>query len=220
MRVSVLSFEQKGAVSKSSLSFQDNLIHALIQQQRFRVVERDLLDVVLQEHKLSRTELIDRTTALKVGKLLTAQSIITGSMIETLKGIELVARLVDTETAEILATEDVYGEEKDLAALRDLAEGMAIKFHRDFPLVEGVVIRKRGNDLFIDLGQDKIRFQRRIIVYKEEPVRHPITGRVLGADYEITGHARVTQVSPEMSKAELVEGKEQLIHPLDKVMTE
>jgi TolB-like protein len=220
MRVTVLPFEQKGMVSKPSLSFQDNLIHALITQNRFQVVERDLLDLILQEQKLSQTELIDRGTALKVGKLLTAQSIITGSVIETLQGIEFVARLVDTETSEILATEDAYGEVKDLPGLRTLAEGMAIKFHRDVPLVEGVILEKKGKSVFIDLGQNKIRFQRRIIVYKEEPVRHPLTGRVLGADYEVTGRARVTQVGPEMSKAELIAGQEQLIHPLDKVITE
>jgi len=43
---------------------------------------------------------------------------------------------------------------------------------------------------------------------------------VLGSDTQIIGRARVIQVQPEMSKAELIDGKHQLINPLDKVITE
>jgi phage terminase large subunit-like protein len=144
----------------------------------------------------------------------------TGSIIETRTGIEIVGRMIDTETSEILATEDVYDEIKDIPALRTLAEGMAIKFHREFPLLDGVVIQQKGKYIFIDLGQDKIKLQRRLIVYREEPIKHPVTGKVLGADNEIVGRARVTQVSPEMSKAEVIRGKPGAIRRLYKVMTQ
>jgi len=220
LSLTAFPFEQKGAVSEASLAFQDNLIDALVNRDRFQVVEREKLDVILQEQKLSRTELFDRRTALRLGRLVAAQSVITGSIIETRTGIEVVARMVDTETSEILATEDVYGEVKDLPALRSLAEGMAIKFHRDFPLVDGLIIERKGKDIFTDLGQDVIKLRRRLIVYREEPMKHPLTGKVLGADNEIIGHARVTQVMPEMSKAELLEQKAGAIRRLDKVITE
>ena len=149
-----------------------------------------------------------------------AQSVIIGSIIETRKGIEVVARMIDAETSEIIATEDVYDEVKDLPTLMSLAEGMAVKFHRDFPLVDGLVIECRGEDIFTDLGQDVIKLQRRIVVYREKPMKHPITGKVLGADTQIIGRARITQVQPEMSKAELIDGNRQLVNPLDKVITE
>jgi hypothetical protein len=131
LSISVIPFEQKGAVSEASVAFQDNLIAALVDRDRFRVLERDKLDLILQEQKLSRSDLIDRSTALRLGRLVAAQSIIPGSIIETRAGIEIVARIIDTETSEIMATEDVYDEAKDLPALRSLAEGMAIKFHRE-----------------------------------------------------------------------------------------
>ena len=57
-------------------------------------------------------------------------------------------------------------------------------------------------------------------MYREEPVEHPITGKVLGADSEILGRARVKQVSPEMSKAELVDQRGSRVNRLDKVITE
>ena len=220
LSLTVLPFEQKGVVSGASLSFQDNLIDGLVNRNRFSVVERDKLDMILREQKLSRTELIDRDTALKLGKLIAAESIITGSIIETREGVEIVGRLIDTETSEILATEDVYDEMKDLPALRSLAEGMALKFHRDFPLLEGLIIQQKGKNIFTDLGQEKIKVRRRLIVYREEPIKNPVTGKILGADNMILGRARVTQVMSEMSKAEIMDGEAGAIGLKDKVITE
>lgn len=220
LSLTVLPFEQKASISEASLSFQDNLINALVNQDRFRVVEREKIDMILQEQKIGRTKLIDKSTALKLGRLIAAQSIITGSIIETGTGIEIVARWIDTETSEILAVEDVYDEVKDLPALRLLAQGMAVKFHRDFPLLDGLIIRQKGKYIFTDLGQDKIRIQRRLIIYREEPITHPVTGKVLGADNVIIGRARVTQVMPDLSKAEISVGRDISIKPMDKVITE
>jgi hypothetical protein len=220
LSLSVNPFEQKGMVSESSLSFQDYLIDALVVQNRFRVVERDKLDLILQEQKLSRSNLIDRSTALRLGHLLAAQSILTGSIIETRTGIEIVARMIDTETSEIVATKDVYDEAKDFLTLRSLAEGMATKFHREFPLLDGLVIQSSGKQIFTDLGQDEVKLQRRLIVYREEPLEHPVTGKVLGADNAIIGRARIDQIMPEMSRAELLDGNVGIVHRLDKVITE
>jgi TolB-like protein len=220
LSLTVFPFEKKGAVAQTGLSFQDNLIANLIDQNRFRIVERDKLDIILSEQKLSRTKLIDKSTALKLGRLMAAQSIIAGKIIETSTGIEIVARLIDTETSEILAAEDVYDEVKDPAALRSLAEGMAVKFHREFPLLDGLVVQKKGEHIFTDLGQGRIKNQRRLIVYREEPVKHPVTGKIIGADNQIIGRARVTQVMPEMSKAVLLDAGDDIVKPLDKVITE
>ena len=220
LSLTILPFEHKGSISHAALSFQDNLTNALVNQNRFGVIERDKLDLILQEQNLSRTKLIDQRTALQLGRLAAARSVVTGSMIETTKGIEIVARMIDTETSEILATEDVYDEIKDLPALRSLAEGMAIKFHHDFPLVEGLVIQHKGNYVFTDLGHNKAMLKRRFIIFREEPIKHPATGKILGSDNVILGRARIMQVMPDMSKAEIVEGDIDNIKPLDKVITE
>lgn len=220
LSLTVLPFEQKGEVSGVSLSFQDNLIDSLVNENRFRVVERDKLHLILEEQKLSRSKLIDKTTALRLGKLVAAQTIITGSIIESRTGIEIVSRMIDTETSEILASQDVYGEEKDLPALRSFAEGLAIKFHRDFPLVSGLIIKKKGDNIFTDLGQSVIKPHRRLIVYQEEPITHPTTQKVLGTDNEIVGRARVTQVMQEISRAKVVSGKAEGIKMIHKVITE
>ncbi|HIJ36607.1 MAG TPA: hypothetical protein HPP59_04955, partial [Deltaproteobacteria bacterium] len=49
LSMTVLPFEQKGEVSGASLSFQDNLTDGLVNRNRFRMVERNKLDTILQE---------------------------------------------------------------------------------------------------------------------------------------------------------------------------
>jgi len=220
LSMTVLPFEEKGAVSQAGSSFQDTLTDKLVNQNRFRLIERQKLDAILQEQKLSSSDLIDKKTALKLGKLVAAQTIVTGSIIESGIGMEIVGRVIDTETSEILASQDVYDEVKDLRGLQTLAEGLAIRFHREFPLLNGTVIKQKGKWIFTDIGDDKISLQRRLIVYHEEPIKHPVTGKLLGADNEILGRARVVQVMPGMSKAELSDGDPASVKPLDKVISE
>lgn len=220
MSLTVVPFEQKGIVSEASLSFNDNLINGLVNQNRFQVVDRDQLDKILLEQKISRTQLVDRDTALMLGKLVAARSVITGSIIESHKGIEIVARMIDTETSMIIEMEDVYDEAKDLLSLKKLSEGLAIKFHKDFPLLDGNVVQQKGNVIFTDLGTGKVKLHRRLIIYREELIKHPITGKVLGADNIIIGRARVTQILPDLSKAEISSSQKMLARPMDKVITE
>lgn len=220
LKVSVLPFERQGELSPAANSFHDNLTDALVEEDRFQVVERNKLELILQEQKLSGTALIDRNTAIRLGKLVAAKAIITGSIIETRNGIEIVGRMIDTETSEIIDTEDVYDEIKDLQAVIKMAKGMAIKFHMEFPLVGGIVLIRKGNDIFTDIGENKIALKRRLIVYREEKIVHPVTGTVLGADNIIIGNAIVTQVLPDMSKAEIVNGNPDEIDKMHMVITE
>jgi len=220
MRTTIMPFEQKGSLSDASRSFQDNFTNALVNQNRFQIIERQKIDYVLQEQKLSQTDLIDKSTALRLGKLVASQSIITGSIVETQSGLEIIARMIDTETSELLASKDVFGEEKSLPALKSLSKGMAIKFHHEFPLIEGIVVQKKGKNIFTDIGDPKAKLARRLIVYREEPIKHPVTGKILGMDNTIIGKARVTQVMQDLSRAEVVDGDINSMKPLDRVITE
>jgi hypothetical protein len=220
--IALLPLENKGSDTGLINMFEDLLLVSLIDQNRFKIIEREKLDTILQEQKLSRTKLIDEKTALKVGRLLAARGTLVGNFLETRIGVEVVARLIDNETSEIMTVKDVYYEFKDRAGLMTMAESLAIKFHREFPLVDGIIIQKKGKSVFTDLGKGKAKPERRLIVYREgEPVRHPVTGKSLGCDTEIVGYARVTQVMDQMSTATLIDGlKEETIRVQDRVMTE
>lgn len=220
MSVTIVPFEQKGEISEACLAFQDNLMDSMVSRNRFNIIEREKLDLILSEQKLSRSGLIDKETAIRLGRLIAARCVMTGSIIESHKGIEIVGRLIDTETSKILSTQDVYDEVKDLSALRSLAEGLALKLHREFPLVEGVVVQQKGRNIFTDLGHDRIKLDRHLIVYREEPVIHPKTGKELGKDNVIIGCAKVNQVMPEMSRAVFFGENRAGIKEMDKVITE
>jgi tetratricopeptide (TPR) repeat protein/TolB-like protein len=220
LKVTVLPFDMQGDMSAASLSFQTHMLDALYRRNRFRLVERDALDAILQEQKLSQTALIDQRTAVHVGRLASAQSIIAGDIIETRRGIEIVSRMIDTETSDILASEDVYSETKDRQSMRALADGMAIKYHRDFPLVGGVVVKKNGKSIITDLGAETVRLHRCILVYDESPIHHPSTGALLGADKAILCRARVTMVDTDISKAELLGDSSDSVRELHKVITQ
>ena len=220
LRLSVFAFELKGDVAPASLAFQDDFIDQLVRRRRFQVVERQRLDVILEEQKLSRTQLLDRSTALELGRLAAAQVIVTGRMVQTRTGIEIVGRVIDCETAEILDTVDAYSEAVDLRGLRHMAEALALNIHREFPLVDGIVVQKKGRIIFTDLGSDKIRAQRRMLVYDDRPVRHPSSGAPMGADHRILAKARVVQCDKGLSKAELQAGFDPAVRAHHKVITQ
>lgn len=219
LRLSVFAFDRKGEISSLSLAFQDNFIHQLVQQHRFQLIERSELEHILQEQKISRTRLIDRSTAVRLGRLAAAQVIVGGALVETRSGIEVIGRVIDSETSEVLATADAYTETGGLAGLQALARVLALKIHREFPLVQGRVVNTDKDIIFTDLGSPKIRAQRHILVFREKPVHRFRTGDILGEDCQVLGTARVIQAGPQLSKARLRSGDATNIHPQQKVMT-
>ncbi len=220
LRMGVLPFEMRGEISAAGFAFQDNFIHQLVRLQRFQVVERERLDAILQEQKLSGSPLIDTPTAVRLGRLAAAQTMVAGTMIATRTGTEVIGRVIDSETAEILTTVDVYNEINTLPGFSDMARSLALKIQREFPLVDGLVVDKQGNIIFTDLGREKLRVQRRVIVYQDRPVSHPVTGRSMGSDHQVLGQARVIQCGPQHSKAKLQSGYDPQIKPQHKVITQ
>jgi TolB-like protein len=69
--------------------------------ERLHVVERDRLDAVMKEQKLSLSDLMDTENAITVGRVLSARFILTGSVIEMTGSVVIFARIVGVETAEV-----------------------------------------------------------------------------------------------------------------------
>ena len=87
-----------------------------------RLVERTQLEKILTEQKLSLSGMVDQRTAIQVGKLLQADRLLLGSFLELGPNLCLQVRLVDTDSAALLASEKVVGpREKFSESLEDLA---------------------------------------------------------------------------------------------------
>jgi TolB-like protein len=95
----------------------DMLITDLGQVQALRIVEREKLNQVLGELKLSRSKFIDPKTAQRLGKGLAAQFILSGGY--TLAGdtIRIDARVFNVETGAVLTSERVEGKKDEFFAL-------------------------------------------------------------------------------------------------------
>jgi len=80
----------------------DLLITDMAANPSMRVVERDRIQSILQEHDLVRSKSIDPQTAVRLGKLLGAAYLVTGGFMSDGKGTLLVtSRVINVETGAI-----------------------------------------------------------------------------------------------------------------------
>ncbi|MBF0510349.1 MAG: hypothetical protein HQK57_15675, partial [Deltaproteobacteria bacterium] len=223
MSLAVLPFEIKGAQPQLADSVCDSLITSLVNQQRFNLVARgpELLNV-LQEHKLSRTELADKDQAVKAGRLIGAEAVMTGVANETQNSIEIFCRVIDTETGRILSATDVFDHDKSPARMKYLLDGLSLKFAQAIPVTEGKVIMVKEKELVVNIGSESaVKEEMRIIIFRPgEAIKDPDTGVVLGADNKVIGRARLTQVQDKFSKSEWISKDPPTeVKPKDSVIT-
>jgi Ca-activated chloride channel family protein len=69
--------------------------------QTLQVVEREKMEMILAEQKLALSDLIDTTNAIRVGHLLTASHILTGTVLEMPGSVVIFGRIINVETAEV-----------------------------------------------------------------------------------------------------------------------
>jgi len=96
-----------------------------------KVVERDKIDFVLKEIMMSKEGLVDESTAVRAGKLLGAQIMIFGSVMQIdSKNARMLVKAVKVETSEILATAERKGKpeffEMEAELVKDLAKKLDI----------------------------------------------------------------------------------------------
>jgi hypothetical protein len=197
MSIAMLTLEHRGAASVAGAALNDRLISAFVGQKRFNLVEREKIRDVLTELELSGSQLADPATAPRIGRIVAADTILSGAVAETDRAIEVVTHLIDTESAVILATNDAFDEAKDLAAVDALAERLAFKYQRDFPLLEGRIIDASGSNILVDLGTEHgLKPHRKLILFRTGASTDPATSVP-----SPLGEAKVSEVFPGHSDA-------------------
>ncbi len=196
MSLSVLFFKDDRRTASISKEYHRFLIRALAKQSRFQIfsiegVQNNVTD---------------------------AQYNITGSINDkSNQGIGVTCEIVDAKTGRIIAFTDVYDEVNNIDDLKSLAEGMANKIHQEFPLVSGKVLYKEGKEIFTDIAHPNLKIGTRLIVHRED--EKVISGRTIVYS-KIIGYARITDISPELTKALLQDCNPDEIRLHDKVITE
>jgi TolB-like protein len=82
-----------------------------------KVVERERLQWLLDEINLQQSQYVDESTAVRMGKMLGATTVLFGAYTVFRGDIQISARLVKVETGEILLAEQIMGDRDDFFEL-------------------------------------------------------------------------------------------------------
>ncbi len=206
-KVAVLDFQLQGEgfeTKDMGSIVAEWFITALVKTGRFDVVERAMLKKILDEQKMGLTGVIDEKTATKLGKILGVKVIISGSVMKLENILEVNARIIDVETASIIAAENVKATAS--TSLQSLIVQMSEKIIKNFPL-EGYVVARNGDEVTIDLGKlAGVKSEMEFMVFKEgKVIKHPKTGEVLDIEKIETGKLKISDVNNKIATAEISE---------------
>jgi hypothetical protein len=222
MGVAVLPFENKGASKDLGEIILDKMITVLWNQERFKVMERAALNQVLAEQSLGQSGVLDATTAAEIGKGIGVDAIIIGSVAAAPSGaLSIDTRVIDTESAAIIVAHDTYTGSSDAQSVKNAVENLARKITESLPLVDGYVIRIDETELIIDVGRNGgMKKGMKCVIYKEgAPIKHPITGEILGKETDVIAEVLVTDVFDKYSVAKQLAGTGGTISIGDKFIT-
>jgi hypothetical protein len=207
LTITIYPFKEEKKMDEPLESYvQTFLTNAFVNQQRFNILERTELNKLLDEQEISQEAIFDQMTAIRLGRLMASEAVLLGDIFASAQSVEIIARMVDTETSLILAEKDVYWEGRIRAGFREILEGLALKFQHHFPLCEGTVINEKSGKVIINLGRNKRIFKgMRFLAFRESsPVVDPDTGSELGRDTEILGLVAAKEISDKFSKGEVL----------------
>jgi hypothetical protein len=166
-------------------------VDQMIRNGRVRMVERALFDKLAEELKLGSSQLVDRNTALSLGRLLAARLILFGEVIYTEGQTQVTMRLVETETGLISASmTETFGSSDPTSAMVDrVAQGLLDKLEELYPL--------RGK--VSGVSEDEVRLNIGKAAGASQGERFAVPDRELVLE--------VTAVEPDTSLARVVEGE-------------
>ena len=222
LKVLVIPFQPFHCESTLGEYVSQHFLSSLVQQKRFHVVNREELDRVLVEQKLSQSELIDPKTGVKLGRIAQAEEALVGTVYEGTRSIEIFAQMVDTDTSEILLEKDVFHEDKTPQTLREITEGLAFKFKNAIPIVQGNILKVEGSAIHADIGEEeKVRKGSRVLVFRElAELVDPQSGKVIGCDTRELANAVIKEVEAGRSIGEIMKpGACEVVSLKDQVIT-
>jgi tetratricopeptide (TPR) repeat protein len=182
------------------------MTQALQADGRVAIVERALLDKLLAELKLSTSELADPQVALRVGRVLAARLIATGSFTYLDETGQFSVRLIETETTRVkaAATEIVTQPDQLGGVVAHVSQTLLTKLRQTYPL-QGRIVQIAPEGIFLNIGAERgitpgLVFQ---VFGKENPLQ--LDGQVVGYRRESVGFLEVTSVDGQFAQAKVLQ---------------
>ena len=103
-KTAVVEFTERGNldVQDAGSIIAEWITTALNKTGAFEVYERLSLEKLMEEHKMGMSGLLDESTIAQIGKMRGVQAIVTGSVLKFGDIVSVTAKLIDTETAQII----------------------------------------------------------------------------------------------------------------------
>jgi hypothetical protein len=209
MTLAFIDFETKG--KGGLMEGEDDFLrlsitNALKDSGRVKVVERAMLDKILQELNLSSSELANQDTKLQLGKLFSARMIATGSIVRFGGKLQVSLRLIETETSEVkVAITHEYADNGNAADIANaLVKELTTKLDQAYPL-RGEVAQVNGAEVVLNTGSNVgLKAGTKLRLLEEKKVS--IAGKLTTTTLE-QGSAEVTRVDKEVGYAKVTESK-------------
>jgi len=110
-RVAVIDFESIGDDPNIGRGVTEIVRTELIKTGSYEVVERALLNKIIEEQRFQLSDLVDPSKAVELGKLLGADLILTGSVVKIGTSYTINARFIDVKTGMAKRAEAIRGNE-------------------------------------------------------------------------------------------------------------
>jgi tetratricopeptide (TPR) repeat protein len=179
---------------------------------RVRVVERVILDKLLQELNLGTSDLTDPATALELGKVLSAKLISTGSLYYFSENYLLTMRLIDTETTHIakVITDNIAGTGSAQKDVHRLNRKILTTIIEKYPL-QGYVVRVENDEALVNLGavQGVVPGTQFDIIEPGAPVKY--RGKELKGKPNVIGQIEIAKVDTDFCRGRIVQNTRPIV---------
>ena len=204
-KIAVLDFKVLGkghADTEVAYVFTNQLVSALEKDGRFEIVEPGLIKKVIRERQLVLDKKEHRLIITDTAKLLGAKVLISGFVIKYQNITEVEVRVINVESASIIAAESVKTTAAD--PIEKKVDQLIEKVINIFPF-KGIVVFRKLNHIAIDLGRcDGVKSGMHFAVFKEHKViRCPETRLIIDCNRIQTGVFKIQDVKDKMSTASI-----------------
>jgi len=208
MTMALIDFGSKGRFGMEGVDdfFRLSVTNALKTSGRAKVVEREMLDKILQELNLSSSELAREETRLQLGKLFSARMIGSGSIMSYAGKIQVNLRMIETETSEVKVA--ITSEYPESMSTQEIASNLVAELTRElakaYPL-RGEIVQVSGDEALLNIGSNAgLKAGTKLRILEDKKVK--IGNKLTTSRFEV-GTAEVSRVEPGTGYAQIKEPK-------------
>ncbi len=130
------------------------IMQQLVEKSRVQIIERTILDKLLEELKLSSSKLADKGTALSLGKIMAARVISTGLIVHNKAQTQIAVRLIETETGRVTASiSEIFSNHVMPSEIAKKLSGILLtRLQTIYPL-RGKIAKVSEKEIVLNIGQ-------------------------------------------------------------------